>query len=218
MCQSIQEGGRRCAAHTRPQYYLFLEHAVHVPVDQWLPDFPVSFLSAATAHASTPSGQKELREDIATLADGTLARGLLEDALERGAKELAHIDQTKRASNASSGYYTEMETPTGHIVGFHAMVRAIERGISLREVIDCIDRPTTKVRSQSRSWQMRYIKGDIQVAVDMTNRKAATIIHKPAFNSAGKVRRPYWEMTVSPALGANRAKPSVVVVEDTPAT
>ena len=59
MCQSRAEGGRRCAAHTRPRFIRALA-AIDTPGGQ------VAFDEAAIEHATTPSG----RGDVEALSEG----------------------------------------------------------------------------------------------------------------------------------------------------
>lgn len=94
MCQSITEGGARCAAHTRPAYRSALAAADPADPSSW-----VAVVEAAEAHASTKSGLAEVRADAAGL--GGLGGELLTGAAERG--EALHTRRGEVASEVEAG-------------------------------------------------------------------------------------------------------------------
>lgn len=78
MCTSLAEGGRRCAAHTRIDY----EKALHLVAEDRNPGALLVLIGAAEEHAGTPSGSKEISEQINQTSD-PLIRGILQDAHSR---------------------------------------------------------------------------------------------------------------------------------------
>lgn len=63
MCQSILEGGRRCATHTRPDYQGSLTTYLEKPSDKRTNGKYHNLFSTARAFASTKKGQREIAND-----------------------------------------------------------------------------------------------------------------------------------------------------------
>lgn len=66
MCQSQAEGGRRCAAHTRPAYRQAVEKALDPPGYSLfgVRQAREEGRAAVLAHASTPTGRVEVEAEV----------------------------------------------------------------------------------------------------------------------------------------------------------
>lgn len=102
MCQSIADGGQRCAYHTRSDYSI-LRNRLSFD-NQTLSPVEWSNLKVfATLHATTKQGSKEIRQEIKELTSGEysypmqgeLVR-LLQKALHEGLREREIVQETKR--------------------------------------------------------------------------------------------------------------------------
>lgn len=91
MCESIANGGRRCAHHTYPAYSNALDYCKLGRVIT--PPMLENLLQAATKYASTPKGNLQILEDIEVYRDvpirGVDISGILACAHEKG---LANIN------------------------------------------------------------------------------------------------------------------------------
>lgn len=110
MCQSIAEGGRRCAAHTYPKYQEALDHALANSIPDygshgltWSGFFPsiiASLMDASINYASTQSGNKDILQDIRTYSppnayDYEMVVAILEVAQAKGLERLAEYKSVK---------------------------------------------------------------------------------------------------------------------------
>ena len=123
MCQSIAEGGRRCAAHTRPKYLEARDHALnnsdpdysltHGPSwSGFSPTVIAKLMDASLDYASTPSGNVDILKDIKTYREYPnydMVVGLLEVAQAKGLERLeeyksikSQVEELMNESNSST--------------------------------------------------------------------------------------------------------------------
>lgn len=102
MCQSIADGGQRCATHTRPNYTI-LRNRLSLPNQTLTPDEWSNLKVFATLHATTKQGSKEILHEIQELTSDNYTipapEGLvplLQEALKNGLREREIIQETKR--------------------------------------------------------------------------------------------------------------------------
>jgi len=108
MCQSIAEGGRRCAAHTRPKYQEALmsglsncmpDYGSHgVTWSGYSPEVIAALMDASIDYASTPSGNDDVLKDIDKYkesSDFNMVVGILEVAQAKGLERLAEYKSVK---------------------------------------------------------------------------------------------------------------------------
>lgn len=93
MCKSKAEGGMRCAAHTRPAFTAAMRERLSGGGDD------LTLSRAAEAYAATPSGQKVVRAEIASLEEirDVHTAALLRSAADTGQR---HLDAAKEATAA----------------------------------------------------------------------------------------------------------------------
>ena len=110
MCESIAKGGRRCAAYTRPKYQEALDHALAnslpdhgshlVNWSGFSPSIIAALMDASIDYASTPSGNKDVLEDIRTYRppnayDYDMVVGILEVAQAKGLERLTEFESIR---------------------------------------------------------------------------------------------------------------------------
>ena len=101
MCQSIAEGGQRCAAHTRPKYLDAMSYALSDSLPNYssggvnwpgyTPSVVSNLMDSALDHASTPSGNVDVLKDIDKYkneSDFAMLVGILEVAQLKGLEKL----------------------------------------------------------------------------------------------------------------------------------
>jgi hypothetical protein len=98
MCKPKADGGRRCAAHTRPAFLSTLTalRAAHGPMKQ--AEAVVAGMAAATEHALTPKGNREMQ---ALLQESQAAGQALVEGVAAGALRMATQAQEMRAEIAA---------------------------------------------------------------------------------------------------------------------
>lgn len=113
MCKPVAEGGQRCAAHTRPAY-----EAATPGTPEWD--------DAAAAYASTPTGSRELQEDLVR-ADEAHLKALSDASAIREWVKAEHHQWTKEDAEA------EQVNADGHMRTAQGLENALKRGAALRE-------------------------------------------------------------------------------------
>lgn len=183
MCQSQAEGGRRCAAHTRPPFLKAL--AVLRDPNQINQDRIKEFIDVATAHASTPTGLVEVMHE-ANQSTAGLAKLLLHTAQlgrELLASQTSNAGKPKAfprvvtpigAAGTQSPYKAGTKTPGGWTLGRHLVEQARTKGFDMTDVINTIDTPDETNDNRLHPGQQRHMRGDICVVVDPATRTAIT--------------------------------------------
>jgi len=108
MCESIAEGGRRCAAHTYPKYLEALDRAISNSLPGYeihgltwsgfSPEVIATLIDASIDYASTPLGNKTILEDIGEYKEDSyfdMIVGILEVAQTKGLERLAEYKSIK---------------------------------------------------------------------------------------------------------------------------
>lgn len=108
MCQSAAEGGRRCAAHTRAA----LDRArAAMDADPANYDAYEALTDALAFHASTPTGERELREQLDEYDPSDPERVDLQAALDRGAALRERANAAQAAHAAATAARTRLTPP-----------------------------------------------------------------------------------------------------------
>lgn len=170
MCKELSQGGR-CAHHTRDEFQKSME-ALRTACANGARPHPViltRMFSAATEHASTPSGQKEVL-DAAAKTRGALSQ-YLTDAAARGQVALDH----KAAVRKATANARRVRTPQGWVLEPHVVEQAESKGIDIAQIIKAVEAPATTYANGRFPGQMRHIRDGICVVVDPAGRKAITV-------------------------------------------
>ncbi len=117
MCQSRAEGGRRCAAHTRPRFLRALN-------DIGSPGGQATFDEAAIEHATTPTGHTEVQALSEGRDVGVKARvdSILREAVRRRDRRRS-VEEAVQRQRA----LTEVATPANFGAWRHEAVSALSR-------------------------------------------------------------------------------------------
>jgi hypothetical protein len=179
MCQSQAEGGRRCAAHTRPPFVKAL--AVLRDPAQINQDRIKEFIDVATAHASTPTGFAEIIHE-ANQSTAGLAKLLLHTAkLGRAIIDSHNSGHSK--PKAFPRVVTPIDaatvrpgsrTPGGWTLGRHLVEQARMKGFDMNDIIAAIDDPEEINDNRLHPGQKRHMRGSVCVVVDPEARSAIT--------------------------------------------
>lgn len=119
MCKSLEEGGRRCAAHTRPVYDTAVKAVVQagdrVSVDAW-----EALETAATDYAATPEGETTLQAHAESAkrngkfeAEALLRAALVKGRLRRQACEQVEQQIAEAAARATKEKITKASAAAG---------------------------------------------------------------------------------------------------------
>lgn len=185
MCQSQAEGGRRCAAHTRPPFVKGL--AVLRNPETITQEAIKDFIEVATAHASTPTGLVEVMHEANQSAAGLrklllhtadLGRNLLAAQTPNNGKPKAFprvVTPIGAAASAGAPQYRPGDrTPEGWVLGRHLIEQARMKGFNMNDVIAAVDHPDDVNDNRLHPGQKRHMRGDICVVVDPDTRSAIT--------------------------------------------
>lgn len=105
MCQSVAEGGRRCAAHTRPGFETALASVTSAHGLSAVVTAQVEAMDAAAAHAATPAGAREVADRIVALtAQGDEVTADFLRSAQHVAQTMEDARQTVSAQVAAYGH------------------------------------------------------------------------------------------------------------------
>lgn len=98
MCQPKSEGGRRCAAHTRPNYLAALSRIDNCETWHARQAAQVDTMADIARHAATPSGGREVqqRRDEAHQAGDYATVGFLDACSRIGSEMRKNFDAIER--------------------------------------------------------------------------------------------------------------------------
>lgn len=108
MCKPMAAGGRRCAAHTRPAFEAAVETIRSTTVEQDCFETHLAAVGAVAAHASTPSGMKEVTS-LAVRAESD-GHDDLASVLRDGERRGAAIAQAAAEAEHEVGAYVATRT------------------------------------------------------------------------------------------------------------
>lgn len=110
MCQSVSEGGRRCAAHTRRGYEVAVDAVSTARGPRAIAATQVAVMDAAAAHASTPTGAREIAQRRAEAeADGDV---VLADFLASAQNVARAMDEARASVEAQIAALREANAAT----------------------------------------------------------------------------------------------------------
>lgn len=113
MCEPLSEGGRRCAAHTRPRFRAIVGQVAAASSPAASNEMRAQGIGEVSAHASTPAGAEEIGrlKDAADASGDTNTAAWLSTCLRLGASQAEAATEIRRAIRAQR----EQAVPVGRL-------------------------------------------------------------------------------------------------------